>query len=98
MMSDNFTGKVAVVTGGSKGIGFATARLLAEHGARVIITGRDKEALRYARETISGEVSWVQADSTDISALGRLYAEVDAKYGKIHVLFANAGGGGAHPG
>jgi len=85
--------KVAVITGGSKGIGLATAKLFAEHGARVVITGRDRQALQQASETISGEVSWIQSDATSVGALEALYREVAKRYGKIDVLFANAGVG-----
>jgi NAD(P)-dependent dehydrogenase (short-subunit alcohol dehydrogenase family) len=92
-MLNEFALKVAVITGGSKGIGLATARLLAEHGARVVITGRDREALKRVSETISGEVSWVQSDATSVCALEELYAEVQRKYEKIDILFANAGVG-----
>ncbi len=85
------SGKVALVTGGSKGIGFATASLLASQGAKVIISGRDKNALDAAVKSIDGEVCAFQCDITSAEALDKLFEQVSAKYSKIDILFANAG-------
>jgi NAD(P)-dependent dehydrogenase (short-subunit alcohol dehydrogenase family) len=84
-------GKVAVVTGGNSGIGLATAKRLQEEGARVAISGRNKETLEEAVRTIGNGVLAVQADVAKPAALERLYAEVNEKLGKIDVLFVNAG-------
>ncbi|QYN18079.1 SDR family NAD(P)-dependent oxidoreductase [Amycolatopsis sp. DSM 110486] len=83
-------GKTAVVTGGSSGIGLATARRFADEGARVFVTGRRKDVLDAAVAEIGGDVTGVQVDSSDLADLDRLY---DTVGGPIDVLFANAGGG-----
>ncbi|MEU4667931.1 SDR family oxidoreductase [Amycolatopsis sp. NPDC023774] len=82
--------KTAVVTGGTSGIGLATARLFAAEGARVFVTGRRKDVLDAAVAEIGGDVTGVQVDSSDLADLDRLYETVG---GPIDVLFANAGGG-----
>ncbi|GAA0329331.1 glucose 1-dehydrogenase [Actinoallomurus spadix] len=86
-------GKTAVVTGGTSGIGLATARRFAKEGAHVVITGRRKEALDEAAAAIGESVTAVQADSADLADLDRLYATVADQGRRIDVLFANAGGG-----
>ncbi|MEU2620128.1 glucose 1-dehydrogenase [Streptomyces sp. NPDC007157] len=83
-------GKVAVVTGGTTGIGLATARLFVEEGAYVFITGRRQKELDEAVKAIGGNVSGVQGDVTEPADLDRLYASVEAK-GRIDIVFANAG-------
>ncbi|MEW2506793.1 SDR family oxidoreductase [Amycolatopsis sp. NPDC047767] len=83
-------GKTAVVTGGTSGIGLATARLFAAEGARVFVTGRRKDVLDAAVAEIGGDVTGIQVDSSDLADLDRLYETVG---GPIDVLFANAGGG-----
>ena len=84
-------GKVAVVTGGNSGIGLATAKRLQEEGARVAISGRNKQTLEEAVRTIGNGVVAVQADVAKPAELERLYAKVNEKLGKIDVLFVNAG-------
>lgn len=86
-------GKVAVVTGGSSGIGFAIARRLASEGAIVVITGRRKDALDQALTSLGSTASAISADVSRSSSLDALYAEVRERYGRIDVLVANAGGG-----
>ncbi|MGI8335280.1 glucose 1-dehydrogenase [Actinomadura scrupuli] len=86
-------GKVAVVTGGTTGIGLATARRFAEEGAHVFVTGRRKAELDDAVARIGGHVTGVQSDVSDLSDLDELYTAV-AELGRgLDVLFANAGGG-----
>jgi NAD(P)-dependent dehydrogenase (short-subunit alcohol dehydrogenase family) len=85
------TGKVAVVTGGNSGIGLATAKRFREEGAKVAISGRDQTTLDEAVKTIGGEVIAVRADVAKLGDLDRLYKTVAEKFGKIDVLFANAG-------
>jgi NAD(P)-dependent dehydrogenase (short-subunit alcohol dehydrogenase family) len=85
------TGKVAVVTGGNSGIGLATAKRFREEGAKVVISGRDQRTLDEAIKTIGGEVVAVRADVAKLSDLDKLYKTVSEKFGRIDVLFANAG-------
>jgi len=84
-------GKVAVVTGGNSGIGFATAKRLQEEGARVAISGRSRKTLDEAMKTIGDGVVAVQADVANLADLDKLYALVSEKLGRIDVLFVNAG-------
>jgi NAD(P)-dependent dehydrogenase (short-subunit alcohol dehydrogenase family) len=84
-------GKVAVVTGGNSGIGLATAKLFAREGASVVISGRNKETLAQAAKEIGGDVLAVQADVSKLGEIDKLYAATIQKFGKIDVLFVNAG-------
>jgi NAD(P)-dependent dehydrogenase (short-subunit alcohol dehydrogenase family) len=90
-------GKVAVITGGSTGIGFATAKLFVEEGAYVYITGRRKDELDKAVQQIGKNVTGVQGDVARQADLDRLYDLVKRQHGRVDVLFANAGGGGVAP-
>jgi NAD(P)-dependent dehydrogenase (short-subunit alcohol dehydrogenase family) len=84
-------GKVAVITGGSSGIGLATAKRFVKEGAYVFITGRRQAELDKAVAEIGSNVTAVQGDVSNLDDLDRLYKEVAAKKGKLDVLFANAG-------
>src|SRR5579864_6177319 len=84
-------GKIAVVTGGSSGIGLATAKRFVKEGAYVFITGRRQAELDKAAAEIGSNVTAVQGDVSNLDDLDRLYKEVAAKKGKLDVLFANAG-------
>src|SRR2546430_15827209 len=86
-----FQGKVAVVTGGSSGIGLATAKRFVEEGAFVYITGRRQTELDKAVSLIGHSVTAVQADVSNLADLDRLYAKVASEKGKIDILFAGAG-------
>jgi NAD(P)-dependent dehydrogenase (short-subunit alcohol dehydrogenase family) len=86
-------GKIAVITGGTEGIGLATATLFAEEGAHVFITGRRQKELDEAVKTIGSNVSGVQGDVTKPSDLDRLYETVARAKGRIDIVFANAGVG-----
>ncbi|MFH9826424.1 SDR family oxidoreductase [Streptomyces bobili] len=86
-------GKTAVVTGGTSGIGLATAQRFAAEGAYVFITGRRQEALAAAVEQIGANVTGVRSDVSNLADLDRLYAAVADQGRRIDVLFANAGGG-----
>ncbi|QOL79684.1 SDR family NAD(P)-dependent oxidoreductase [Pseudooceanicola spongiae] len=84
-------GKVAVITGGSSGIGLATAHRFVAEGAHVFITGRRAETLEAARLAIGRNVSTVNGDVASLADLDRLYAQVSAEKGVIDILVANAG-------
>lgn len=96
-MPDRLKGKVAVITGASTGIGFATAKLFAAEGARVYMTGRRKDVLDRATAEVGNGAVGIEADSAALADLDRLFAQVKAEAGRIDVLFANAGGGGLLP-
>lgn len=86
-------GKTAVVTGGTTGIGLATAKRLADDGAFVFITGRRQKELDAAVAEIGENAFGVQGDVANLEDLDRLYETVKEKKGKIDILFANAGSG-----
>ena len=92
-MEKRLEGKIALVTGGTSGIGLATAQRFVEEGAYVFITGRRENALNQAVETIGRNVSAVQADASILGDLDKLYAAIQAEKGRLDILFANAGGG-----
>jgi NAD(P)-dependent dehydrogenase (short-subunit alcohol dehydrogenase family) len=83
-------GKVAVITGGTTGIGLATAKLFVREGAYVFITGRRQKELDEAVKAIGSNVTGVQGDIAKLADLDRLYETVKAK-GKLDIVFANAG-------
>src|SRR6202161_1072693 len=90
-------GKIAVITGGSSGIGLATAKRFVEEGALVVITGRREKELKEAAASIKTNVTTVVGDVSHLEDLDRLYAVVKEKHGHIDVLFANAGAGTIAP-
>ena len=83
-------GKVAVITGGTTGIGLAAAKLFVSEGAYVFITGRRQKELDEAVKEIGSNVTGVQGDISNLADLDRLYETVKAK-GRIDIVFANAG-------
>jgi NAD(P)-dependent dehydrogenase (short-subunit alcohol dehydrogenase family) len=90
-------GKVALVTGGNSGIGLATAKLYAQEGAQVIITGRDQATLDGAAQEIGPGTLAVRADVASLPDLDQLFATIKRSYGHLDVVFVNAGifkGGG----
>jgi len=92
-MDLKLAGKVALVTGSSKGIGFATARVLREEGCRIVLSARGKEDLAAARAKLSGDdVTAIQADVLDPADCERLVAEAAAWGGGIDILVNNVGG------
>lgn len=85
----NLSNKVAVVTGGNSGIGYATAKVLKEKGATVIITGRRKEAIERAASELN--VTGVLADQSNLADIDLLVAKVKEDFGKVDILLINAG-------
>jgi NAD(P)-dependent dehydrogenase (short-subunit alcohol dehydrogenase family) len=92
-MMGRFENKVVVVTGGTSGIGLATAKAFASEGASVFITGRREGALDAAVKAIGGKVTGVRADMAKLADIDRLYDAVQQQHAQIDVVFANAGGG-----
>jgi len=87
------SGRTALVTGGSTGIGFATAARFVAEGAEVVITGRRQAELDKAAAELGEHVTAVRGDVSDLADLDRLYAVIEARGTGLDVLFANAGGG-----
>ncbi len=85
----NLTGKVAVVTGGNSGIGYASAEKFKEQGAEVIIAGRSEEKVQQAASELG--VTGFVADVNDLGAIDNLVSQVKDQFGKVDVLFVNAG-------
>ena len=83
--------KVAVITGGNSGIGFAAAREFKDNGARVVIFGRNQQTLDAAAASLGGDVLAVRGDVRNLADIDRLFAETAKTFGKIEVLIANAG-------
>jgi len=86
-------GKVAVITAATSGMALATAKLFAEEGAYVFITGRRKDKLDEAVQLIGKNVTGVQGDAASLADLDRLYETVRREKGKVDILFASAGFG-----
>jgi NAD(P)-dependent dehydrogenase (short-subunit alcohol dehydrogenase family) len=92
-MPSKLEGKVAVITGGSSGIGLATAKRFVDEGAYVFITGRRQSELDTAVSEIGRNVTGVQSDVSKMADLEKLYAAVREQKGKLDIVFANAGTG-----
>jgi NAD(P)-dependent dehydrogenase (short-subunit alcohol dehydrogenase family) len=86
-----FDGKVALVTGGSSGIGLATARRLADEGARVFITGRRRAEIEAAAKSIGHDCTAIQSDVSNTADLDRTFEEIRRDAGRLDILFVNAG-------
>ena len=89
--------KTALITGGNSGIGLAAARLFVAEGARLAITGRNQKTLDAAVAELGHDLLAIQADVTDIEATERAVVKLVARFGKIDIVFANAGIPGATP-
>ena len=83
--------KIAVITGGTTGIGLATAQLFIEEGAKVIVTGRNPETLDQARKILGSGADVIAADTSDLKAVEQLFKTIAERYKKIDALFVNAG-------
>ncbi|MBI0295250.1 SDR family oxidoreductase [Streptomyces sp. PRKS01-29] len=86
-----YSGKNAVITGGGSGIGFATAKLLVDAGARVVITGRSQATLDAARQRLGTNATAVRGDVSSLGDLDVLAARVRDELGTVDALFVNAG-------
>lgn len=96
-MSKKLINKVALVTGGSSGIGLASAQRLVTEGAKVYITGRRQQELDAAVTLLGPSVTAIQADASLLSDLDKVFSIIERDSGKLDVLFANAGGGDMLP-
>lgn len=96
-MSTLLAGKVALVTGGTSGIGLATASELAQQGAQVFITGRRQRELDNAVIHLGKNVTGIRADAAQLHDLDEVYSRIAAQAGHLDILFANAGGGDMLP-
>lgn len=87
----NLQNKVALITGGTTGIGLATAKRFAAEGATVIVTGRNPDTLTEAQKTLGESAKVIKSDAANEEEIGKLLAQVKAEHGRIDVLFLNAG-------
>src|SRR5947208_2958846 len=85
------SGKTALITGGTTGIGRATAELLHSAGARVAITGHNPDTLEAARRELPADIAVLQADARSLSDAAQLADAVEQRFGKLDILFLNAG-------
>jgi len=90
-------GKIALITGGSSGLGLATAKRFVAEGAHVFITGRRQPELDDAVKEIGGKVTAVRGDVSNLADLDQLFATIKEQKGRLDILFANAGGGAFAP-
>jgi NAD(P)-dependent dehydrogenase (short-subunit alcohol dehydrogenase family) len=95
MIPQTLQGRVALVTGGTTGIGFGSAKRLIEHGATVYITGRRQAVLDTAVAKLGKGAHGIQADASVKADMQRVADTIKAAHGKLDILFANAGGGHA---
>jgi len=91
MQINGVLGKVALVTGGTTGIGRATAELLHQQGAHVIITGQNPDSLAAARRELPPEIAVLRADARSVADATLLAGEVEQRFGRLDILFLNAG-------
>lgn len=96
-MNKKLSGKIALVTGGSSGIGLASAQALAEQGAKVYITGRRQGELDAAVALIGPSATGIRADASVLADLDTVFSLIAGEAGKLDVLYANAGGGDMMP-
>lgn len=96
-MSQKLTGKIALITGGSSGLGLATAKRFVAEGAYVFITGRRQAELDAAAKELGEEAKSIRSDISSLEDLDRLFAAIKEQKGRLDILFANAGGGAFVP-
>jgi NAD(P)-dependent dehydrogenase (short-subunit alcohol dehydrogenase family) len=97
MNSNKLAGKIALVTGGTSGIGLATAKRFVVEGSYVFVTGRRQPELDAAVKLIGRDVTGIRSDASNLADLDRVYAAIKSEKGRLDILFANAGGGGIAP-
>jgi NAD(P)-dependent dehydrogenase (short-subunit alcohol dehydrogenase family) len=97
ILEQRFVGRVAVIIGGNSGIGLATAKAFAAEGAQVVITGRDPDTLRTAVQEIGHEAVAHRSDIADLGQIDALFARLGEHFGKLDILFVNAGTGAFLP-
>ena len=90
-MDKRLRNKIALITGGTTGIGLATAKRFASEGAEVIVTGRNPETLEAARRELGNTVKVVESDASDEQKVARLFETIGRKHGRLDILFLNAG-------
>ncbi|HEX6097265.1 MAG TPA: SDR family oxidoreductase [Thermoanaerobaculia bacterium] len=91
-MNDNrLSNRIALITGGTTGIGLATAKRFAAEGAEVIVTGRNPETLEAARRELGGRVKVVESDAANAESVARLFESIEREHGRLDILFLNAG-------
>lgn len=96
-MELKLAGKTALITGGSSGIGLATAKRFISEGAKVVITGRRQAELDAAVSELGSDALGVRGDVSQLPDLDHLYETIRERYGRLDILFANAGGGAFVP-
>src|ERR1700693_4474922 len=96
-MAGKLDGRIALVTGGTSGIGLATAKRFVAEGAYVFITGRRQKELDESVTKVGRNVTGIQGDIANLADLDRLYGQVKKQKGHIDILVANAGGGSFAP-
>jgi NAD(P)-dependent dehydrogenase (short-subunit alcohol dehydrogenase family) len=97
MSTNKLSGKIALVTGGSSGIGLATAKRFVSEGAYVFITGRRQPELDAAVKLIGSDLNGIRSDVSNLADLDRIFATIKSTKGRLDILFANAGGGSLVP-
>ena len=96
-MNNALNGKIALVTGGTSGIGLATAKELIAQGAKVYITGRREAELEKALTALGDAATGIRADASQLADLDKVYGQIAEQAGRLDILFANAGGGDMLP-
>ena len=90
-MNQRLKNKIALITGGTTGIGLATAKRFAAEGAEVIVTGRNPDTLESARQELNGSVKVVESDAADQRQVAQLFETIRHEHGRLDILFLNAG-------
>lgn len=88
---ERVSNKIALITGGNSGIGFASAKALVENGAQVVITGRDQSKLNDAKAELGEKCLAIRSDVANLEDIDNLFLEIKNKFGYLDILFANAG-------